>query len=148
MDASLQFQSSYLLYISFNQLQNFLRFYFWLYHNIPYSFNAGYFEYPLNTRSPKYPMNIQHPLKSIRIIYTNIISSEKPSVSAAVVLADADCWAACGKWIGLCEAVCGLEGYCCRKGKEGCPESFSFLTRKDKALCVRHMSADNPGRFM
>ena len=57
-------------------------------------------------------------------------------------VSDAECSSrACGK-SGLCEKFCGVGGYCCRKGYEGCPElaeDASTETYEKYHTCVKRV---------
>merc|ERR1712055_394283 len=49
----------------------------------------------------------------------------------------ADCWSGCGRKGGLCEDVCGTNGYCCRKGFNDCPNEAQQAAGSASHSCVR-----------
>ena len=51
------------------------------------------------------------------------------------------CWDKCGEKGGLCESVCGDNGYCCSSGKTDlngdCPtEGVNFMPLDDEHKCI------------
>ena len=61
-----------------------------------------------------------------------------------------DCWVKCGREGGLCERVCGVHGFCCRKNYDNyehtpeCPNSASEAATERHHTC---MIKDTEGDF-
>ena len=55
-----------------------------------------------------------------------------------------DCWKGCGEEGGLCEAVCGSNGYCCRKDYNDCPSRAGDVASPYYHTCVKETG---PGRW-
>merc|ERR1719309_531768 len=51
------------------------------------------------------------------------------------------CWGKCGNKGGLCEDVCGSNGYCCRKGYDDCPSEAGGVSPSGHS-CVRETAFD------
>merc|ERR1712165_413892 len=48
-----------------------------------------------------------------------------------------DCWhGGCGKG-GLCENICGTNGYCCRSGFNDCPSDAQQVAISSHHICVK-----------
>jgi len=48
-----------------------------------------------------------------------------------------NCWNGCGKKGGLCEKVCGSNGYCCRKGHNDCSKPAQKVAQKNHHSCLK-----------
>ena len=47
-----------------------------------------------------------------------------------------NCWNGCGKQGGLCENICGTNGYCCRRGFNDCPREAQQVALNNHHACV------------
>ena len=64
------------------------------------------------------------------------------SLGGWVQISTDNCWTRCGAKGGLCEDVCGSNGFCCRKGYNDCTSEAGDVSPIDHT-CVRK-TADNP----
>ena len=66
------------------------------------------------------------------------------------VVNNVNCWSGCNSKTGPCERVCGVNGFCCRKGisweNKGCPLILVNVSEERRHTCVRYAQGD--GRFL